>query len=211
MYIGHLATPGIPFILSSLDPLLGRFFKVVYYIVNIFTLDPLLAYARSGPTGRHSFGCPYSRKGSPKGTNFPITLSTIGHFRVSSDSSPSVRSCSGNSFPQDFYSAMGSPAAMSEDLGLTDSDCILYLEQTIDDLKSQGDVTKQLLQDILGRLGPTAPIGPAPMQRPASSNQQIETPIVTTTTPSAGQKKKTTLNPQLLLTSTGTKSREKPS
>ena len=45
---------------------------------------------------------------------------------------------------------MGSPAAMSEDLGLSDSDRILYLEQTIDDLKSQGDVTKQLLQDILG-------------------------------------------------------------
>ena len=45
---------------------------------------------------------------------------------------------------------MGSPAAMSEDLSPSDSDRILYLEQTIDDLKSQGDVTKQLLQDILG-------------------------------------------------------------
>ena len=71
---------------------------------------------------------------------------------------------------------MGSPAAMSEDLGLSDSDCILYLEQTIDDLKSQGDVTKQLLQDILGQLGLTAPIGLALMQKPASSNQRIETP-----------------------------------
>ena len=84
---------------------------------------------------------------------------------------------------------MGSSAAMSEDLGPSDSDCILYLEQTIDDLKSQGDVTKQLLQDILGQLGPTAPIGPAPMQKLASSNQQIETPVVTTTTPSARWKK----------------------
>ena len=32
-------------------------------------------------------------------------------------------------------------------------------------------------------------IGPAPMQKPASSNQWIETPVVTTTTPSAGRKK----------------------
>jgi hypothetical protein len=34
-----------------------------------------------------------------------------------------------------------------------------------------------------------APIGLVPMQKLASSNQQIETPIVTTTTPSARWKK----------------------
>ena len=40
MYIGHLAIPGIPFILSSLDPLLGQFFNSLLHRKYIYFGSP---------------------------------------------------------------------------------------------------------------------------------------------------------------------------
>jgi len=87
-------------------------------------------------------------------------LPTIGRFRVSSDSSPSARSCSGSPF-LDFHSAMPSPFPMAQDLPPSNEDRISHLEATIDDLRSQSDVTKTILQSILDKLGAPAPHIPA--------------------------------------------------
>jgi len=52
---------------------------------------------------------------------------------------------------------MPSPFPMAQDLPPSNKDCISHLEATIDDLRSQSDVTKTMLQSILDKLGALAP------------------------------------------------------
>ena len=85
---------------------------------------------------------------------------------------------------------MASPLNMSQDLpALSPEDRILQLECTIDEMKSQDDMTKTLLHDILDQLGLLASNACRPMQDQAPSNPQTQTPLVMTTSTSAGWKK----------------------
>ena len=117
-------------------------------------------------------------------------LPTIGRFRVSSDSSPSAHSCSRSSF-SDFHLAMPSPSPMAQDLPPSNEDCISHLKATIDDLKSQSEATKSMLQSILDKLSALAP-NPVPSPLLPHLGLQPNTPlspISTFNTPSASQKR----------------------
>ena len=88
-----------------------------------------------------------------------------------------MQSHSRSPFSHDFHSTMALPLNMSQDLpALSPEDCILQLEHTIDEMKSQDDMTKTLLHDILDRLGPLASNTHRPMQGWAPSNLQTQTP-----------------------------------
>ncbi|KIM36590.1 hypothetical protein M413DRAFT_31626 [Hebeloma cylindrosporum] len=52
---------------------------------------------------------------------------------------------------------MPSPSPMAQDLPPSNEECISQLEATIDDLKSQGDITKFMLQSVLDKLSTLAP------------------------------------------------------
>ena len=117
-------------------------------------------------------------------------LLTIGHFRVLSNSSPSARSCSGSPF-SDFHSAMPSPSPMAQDLPPSNEDHISHLEATIDDLKSQGEATKSMLQSILDKLSALAPnLVPSPLLPHLGLQPNTPlSPISTFNTPSASWKR----------------------
>jgi hypothetical protein len=80
---------------------------------------------------------------------------------------------------------------MAQDLPPSNEDRISHLEATIDDLKSQGEATKSMLQDILDKLGAPAP---NPVPSPVLPHLGLEpntplSPISTFNTPSAGRKR----------------------
>ena len=59
---------------------------------------------------------------------------------------------------------------MAQDLPPSNEDHISHLEATIDDLKSQGEATKSMLQAILDKLGTPAPnLVPPPALNPVTS------------------------------------------
>jgi len=60
---------------------------------------------------------------------------------------------------------MPSPFPMAQDLPPSNEDHISHLEATIDDLRSQSDVTKTMLQSILDKLSTPAPhiLAPSPI------------------------------------------------
>ena len=139
-------------------------------------------------------------------------LSTIGHYRVSSDSSPSARSRSGSPF-LDFHLAMPSPSPMAQDLPPSNEERISHLEATIDDLKSQGDITKTMLQSILDWLSILTPNIPAPSPvHPMSEFEAIAplSPLSPISAPSSGRNK-SVLKASPPLTSTATAPKERPS
>ena len=88
---------------------------------------------------------------------------------------------------------------MAQDLPPSNEDCISHLEATIDDLRSQGEATKSMLQAILDKLGAPAPNlvpSPAlnPVTLPALSHPGPEpntplSPISIFNTPSTGWKR----------------------
>jgi len=136
----------------------------------------------------------------------------LHRYRVSSDSSPSACSHSGSPFLE-FHSAMPSPSPMAQDLPPSNEERISHLEATIDDLRSQGDITKTMLQSILDKLGALAFYILAPS--PVFPRSQIElitplSPISPFTPPSTSQKKPV-LKASPLLSSTVTAPKKKPS
>ena len=80
---------------------------------------------------------------------------------------------------------------MAQDLPPSNEDRISHLEATIDDLKSQGEATKSMLQSILDKLGAPAP-NPVPSPLLPHLGLQPNTPlspISTFNTPSASRKR----------------------
>ena len=80
---------------------------------------------------------------------------------------------------------------MAQDLLPSNEDHISHLEATIDDLKSQGEATKSMLQSILDKLGAPVP-NPVPSLLLPHLGLQPNTPlspISTFNTPSASQKR----------------------
>ena len=94
---------------------------------------------------------------------------------------------------------MPSPFPMAQDLPPSNEDRISHLEATIDDLRSQGEATKSMLQAILDKLGAPAPnlVPPPalnPVTSPALSHPGPEpntplSPISIFNTPSTGRKR----------------------
>ncbi|KIM43801.1 hypothetical protein M413DRAFT_26096 [Hebeloma cylindrosporum] len=84
---------------------------------------------------------------------------------------------------------MPSPEPMAQDLPPSNEERIRHLEETISDLRSQGDDTKTLLQQVLDRLSPPAPVptGPPPVR--TSSRSGHSAPTSPHIPPSAGRKK----------------------
>ena len=85
---------------------------------------------------------------------------------------------------------MTSPVNMSEDLPASSPDArIFHLEQAMDEMRSQGDITKQLLQNIMDRLGPPAPSPTtdrqtrSPRPPPPSSSASRKKPPLKPSTP----------------------------
>ena len=79
---------------------------------------------------------------------------------------------------------MPSPFPMAQDLLPSNEDRISHLEATIDDLKSQGEATKSMLQAILDKLG-----APAPNLVPSLALNPVTSPISIFNTPSTGRKR----------------------
>ena len=81
---------------------------------------------------------------------------TIGRFGLPLDSSASAYVPSKNPFsrPASAYrSALMSPSDMTNDAAHIG--CVLALETTMDEMKSQNKATHHLLQSVLDRLGPS--------------------------------------------------------
>ena len=96
---------------------------------------------------------------------------TIGRFGLPSDSSASADATSENPLSTaslEFHSAPMSPNDMIEDPPAAEPDRVLALERQFDDMRSEGDATRQLLQSILERLGPEPTTPASPMRRPVS-------------------------------------------
>ena len=80
---------------------------------------------------------------------------------------------------------------MAQDLPPSNEDRIFHLEATIDDLKSQGEATKSMLQSILDKLGAPAPnLVPSPLLPHLGLQPNTPlSPISTFNTPSASRKR----------------------
>ncbi|KIM34747.1 hypothetical protein M413DRAFT_33052 [Hebeloma cylindrosporum] len=86
---------------------------------------------------------------------------------------------------------MPSPSPMAQDLPPSNDDHISHLEATIDDLKSQGEATKSMLQAILEKLGGPVP-NPAPspvLPHPGLEPNTPLSPMSPFVTHSAGRKR----------------------
>ncbi|KIM37963.1 hypothetical protein M413DRAFT_30609 [Hebeloma cylindrosporum] len=87
---------------------------------------------------------------------------------------------------------MPSPKPMAQDLPPSNEERIGHLEETISDLRSQGDDTKTLLQQVLDRRSPPAPVptGLPPVCTFSRSGHSAPTsPTSPHIPPSTGQKK----------------------
>jgi len=94
---------------------------------------------------------------------------------------------------------MPSPFPMAQDLPPSNEDCISHLEATIDNLRSQSDVTKTMLQSILDKLGAPAPHIPALSPILPMSEVKPFTPLspIHPFTPSPASRKKPVLKASL--------------
>ena len=81
---------------------------------------------------------------------------TIGRFGLPLDSSTSAYASSEDPLshpPSDYHSPPMSPSDMYDDSPVH-IDCVIAIEATMDEMRSQYKATHQLLQDVLNRLGP---------------------------------------------------------
>jgi len=82
-----------------------------------------------------------------------------------------------------------SPVDMMDDDRVPPNDHVSTLERTVDDVRSQGEATQALLQELLSKLGPVlAPPVNAPTDTRPPVTARPPTPIPTNSTPSAGRK-----------------------
>jgi len=96
-------------------------------------------------------------KNPSKRADFRNTAHIIGHFGFLLDSSASENTLSENPLSRsasDYQSPSMSPSDMINDRPVH-MDCVVTIEATMDEMKSQHEATHQLLQDLLTRLGPT--------------------------------------------------------
>ena len=123
----------------------------------------------------------------------------IGRFGIQSDSPASTRASSGTPLSPislDFHSAPMSPVDMMDDERVPPNDRVSTLERTVDDVRSQGEATQALLQELLSKLGPVlAPPVNAPTDTRPPVTARPPTPIPTNSTPSTGRK--TLLRPSM--------------
>ena len=78
---------------------------------------------------------------------------------------------------------------MSEDPPTSPDARILYLEQAMDEMKSQGDMTNKLLQNIMDRLGPPVPPPTEPTPQSPTTDRRARSPRLPPPSPSTGRKK----------------------
>ena len=82
-----------------------------------------------------------------------------------------------------------SPTDMMDDEPVPLNDRVATLERTVDEVKSQGEATHELLQELLLKLGPVlAPPINAPTETRPPVLPRPPTPIPMNSTPSAGRK-----------------------
>ena len=116
----------------------------------------------------------------------------IGRFGIQSDSPASTRASSGTPLSLlslDFHSTPMSPVDMMDDERVPLNDRVSTLERTVDEVRSQGEATQALLQDLLSKLGPVLaqPVN-APTETWPPVTARPPTPPPANSTPSAGRK-----------------------
>ena len=82
-----------------------------------------------------------------------------------------------------------SPSDMMDDERVPPNDHVAILERNMDEIRSQGEANKELLRELILRMGPVlAPSTNAPTETRPPATPRLPTPIPTNNTPSAGWK-----------------------